>query len=835
FALSAGGSALSGLAVVAAVGLGAIIGGTIAGRKAGTTSAPGAILAALQAALGLAAILGVILFRAARAAYLVVWPILGGTALGAWGLRFGLALSLLTLAASCFFAMPPMLARLIVAGRQGLGIACGFTFGLSLAGLALGLFAGGLVFLPELGIHGSLLIGVALSGLAAGGTILLRQRGLEGPGAIGANLSAGELPAGKAEDDDTLIDEEIIAGAALAAANILVGFCIWTYLQAWTRTLTFVVGGTAQAKAVVAAVFLLGLAVGAFLVAGVVERLGRLMLLLTLLLTASSIVACASMHFLEPAVVFYLRLTPLLARPALSFLAAALTAAAVMMPSCLLLGGALPLLPLAARQRGRPMAGTLAFLAVGVFLADLAVGLFIVPAFGLRRTVSLAGAIGLLAALLFLGGIPFRRRDLRTTVAIALLGLMVVLGAFPATWDPRIVAAGPYRYGASMLKRYGTAEQYLAARRGVEVLYYHEGRNASVMVERTLQKAPSGPPVENLALSVDGKIEATTGDDIRAQVLQAHVPILVHGPTHSILLVDFLNGVTAGSILRHPVGSLTILEREPALFDAAEDFGDYNRKPLGDSRAVRIVDAPRARLLADPTAYDVIIVSSIDPWLPHGASLVTVEGCQLLKSRLRPGGLVAQRVPLASAPEPALKTALRTFASVFESFLVFQVSPEDLLILGSTDPLALDVGWLRNVLGSNASVAQDLARVIPLGANGILLEFRMGGDGLRGLVGDGPLNDDDRSPVEALASRRLSLHDNDALLRRVNGAWAGITPFLKNYGALPQEQADFLYNLAKAYLGVVADPVRARGIARDLSALGRASMARWVTGECLLQ
>src|SRR5207245_3717135 len=175
------------------------------------------------------------------------------------------------------------------------------------------------------------------------------------------------------------------------------------------------------------------------------------------------------------------------------------------------------------------------------------------------------------------------------------------------------------------------------------------------------------------------------------------------------------------------------------------------------------------------------------------------------------------------------------FASVFESVLVFQISPEDLLLLGSSDALSIDVGWLRNVLGSNASVAQDLARVIPLGANGMLLEFRMGGDGLRGLVGDGPLNDDDRSPVEALASRRLSLHDNDALLRRVNGAWAGITPFLKNYGALPQEQADFLYNLAKAYLGVVADPVRARGIARDLSALGRASMARWVTGECLLQ
>ncbi len=33
----------------------------------------------------------------------------------------------------------------------------------------------------------------------------------------------------------------------------------------------------------------------------------------------------------------------------------------------------------------------------------------------------------------------------------------------------------------------------------------------------------------------------------------------------------------------------------------------------------------------------------------------------------------------------------------------------------------------------------------------------------------------------------------------------------------------------------MADPIRARGIARDLSALGRSSMARWVAGECLLQ
>jgi spermidine synthase len=836
FSLTAGETSAARLAAVAAIALGAVIGGTLSGLRAPLVTRPGTRLALLQAGLGLAVAASWGLFRLSRSGYLLFWPVLGGTELGIWCARFVLAVALFLPSASLFVAMLPMVARLIVAGRQGLGIACGFAFGLTLAGLALGAAGGGVILLPELGTRGALLIAVALSGIAASGTVLVIQRGLEGPGALGANLSAGELPAGEPEGEEVLLDEETIAGATLAASNMLVGFCIWTYFIAWSRALGLLIGGMAPVRAVVVATFLAGLALGSFLAAALVERIGRLMASLAALLAGAAIVSALSMHLMTPAASLYLRLTPLLANPALAPMPAILTAAALMLPGCLLLGGALPLLPLAARERGRPMAATLPFLAFGAVLSDLLVGLLVVPGPGVRWTVSLAGAVCLLAAILFLGAIPFERPALRTTLGIALLGLMVVLGGFPATWDARIVASGLYRYGARTLERFGTIDQYLAMRRGLQPVLYREGRNATVYVERSLRSAPAGGrPIETLALSVDGRVAATTGEDLHAQILQAHVPILIHGPTHKALLIGFLNGVTAGSILRHPVNSLTILEREPALFETSEDFAAYNQRPLADSRVRRITDSPRAHLLADPTVYDVIIVGGIDPWLPQSDDLLTEEGFQILKGRLAQDGLLAQRVSLSTAPEGAIRTILRTFQRSFESVLVFQISQEDLLLLGSSRPLALDVGWIRNALDSSTSVAQDLARVLPLGVNGILLEFRCGGDGLKTVGGSGASNDDDRAFVEVAAARRMGVHDNSALLREIDAAWAGITPFLKNDGAVPKEQAEFLYNLAKAYLGVMSDPVRARGLAHELEALGHPILAHWVTGECLFQ
>src|SRR2546426_7091986 len=119
--------------------------------------------------------------------------------------------------------------------------------------------------------------------------------------------------------------------------------------------------------------------------------------------------------------------------------------------------------------------------------------------------------------------------------------------------------------------------------------------------------------------------------------------------------------------------------------------------------------------------------------------------------------------------------------------------------------------------------------------NEILYTFRLAGNDLRRVLGEGPGNDDDRSAVEFASMRDLTVHGNEPFLAAVETAGSSIVPHLANYGALPEEQAGFLYNLAKSYLGIAGDPTRGKDLARQLQALGQTVKSRWVMGECLMQ
>ena len=835
FSLAAGFTAQAASAFVAVVAISCATGAVFAGRRARWAGNPMALLALLMAGMGLATAVSAGLYGAARAGYLVLWPALGGSEAGLFLLRFVLALALVALPAALFCASPPVLARLIATRPEGAGLSLGFAFGLALAGSAIGLAVAGSFVLPGLGIHGSLLLGLSLSGIAAAGTVLLRQLGLEGHGSIGAALAGDAV-----RSEDPRLEEHPAATTTGTAAGLgvmmtLFAFTAWGFLLLWDRALSFVLGRTLVARTTSGAVFLLTLAVGVFLAAALSDLLAAPFAALAATLTAASVAAYASMYVMPQVSLLYLKLSPYAGHAALSQLPAVAATASLLVPATLLLGGSLPLLAQAARQRRRSAVGVLVYIAIGVIAADVGVGLMAIPLFGLRRSLSLVAAVGIMPAILALILAPLRRPTMRTTLVLVLLGLMVILGGFAAAWDPRVVASGLYRYGTRALTRFGSVEEYLKARQSINVLFYREGVNSSVMVEETLLPTPGLPPVEALSLTVDGKVEATTGDDTRTQVLQGHIPVLVHGPTESVLLIDFLNGVTAGSILRHPVKTLTVIEREPALFEASSLFASYNNSPHADQRLVRVADSARARLQADPALYDVIIVPGMEPWLPPSASLVTREGIELMKSRLSQGGLLALRVPLASTGEAALRAVMRTFASAFESILVFQISQEDLLLLGSAEPLGLDVGWFRNVISSTGDVSRDLRRITVLGPNEILYTFRLADDGLRKLLGEGPDNDDDHGLVEFASVRELTIHSNPALMAAVDSGWTSILPHLRNYGASPEDKALFLYNLAKSYLGIAGDPVRGKDIARELSAMGQTAKARWVTGESLMQ
>jgi spermidine synthase len=816
FALVGGTTSLSASAAASVVIVG-LVWGVLSRRD---NARPYRSLARRQLALAGLIAAAPLLFAIVRRVYLILWPLLGGRAGGAWALRGVLGAGLFLLPAFAFgLVLSSAAAVLRGESREG-SIGPGFVHCLAAAGLGLGLGIGGQALMPALGLLGTWCVGLALAAAAAGTSLLLGRSWHSDP-TVAVTTGDARGPGG------TWVPATAAAlgGCSLAAAYV-----------GWNRTVGLLAGPTDGHALLTLSLLFLGVALGSFLSLFLPRPSGSTPALVAL--SAAGLATQGSMYLVPWLSTTYLRLAPDYVPGGGGIVLATLVAVLLIAPAAVLAGLALALLPSRLQPSSSQWAAeaTLAACAAGALVAGPIAALVLIPGFGLRRTVSLAAALAVMGALTLAGEAPAGRSGARGTAVVALLALMVVVGGFPASWDPRVVVGGLYRYAARAPERNGSTDAWLQGRLGAEApLFYREGSEACVVVERSIQSLPGMADVETWTLSLDGRASASNGADLRSQVLSGEIPMLLHGPADKVLVIDFMTGVTAGSVLRHPVTSLHVIEREPAVLAAGALFREVANAPLDDARLTAIEDDPRARLLADRTRYGVIILSGIDAWLPHTGDLVTREGYALLRERLQDGGLLAQRVSLSSAPEGATRTMLRTFARTFASVGVFQLTPDDLLLVGSDKPVRLDAGTIRSIVNTNPAVATDIRRVVAVGPNEVFMTLRLGDDALRRLLGDGPTNDDDRDVVALAAARDMSVHRGDALVTEIDGAWSGFGALLTNGGATQEEKAEFLYTLAKSYLGISADPARARDLAKELAGMGETARARWVTGEALLQ
>jgi spermidine synthase len=190
-----------------------------------------------------------------------------------------------------------------------------------------------------------------------------------------------------------------------------------------------------------------------------------------------------------------------------------------------------------------------------------------------------------------------------------------------------------------------------------------------------------------------------------------------------VLVVGLASGVTAGTALRDPrVERLVIAEIEPAVVAAEAFFRDVNGSPLTDPRSTLVVGDARAWLAAGEQRFDVIVSEPSNPWITGVSSLFTREYWTLVRSRLRPGGVVCQWVQTYGLGTDELRALLRTFRSVFPDAVVFEsIEGADLLLVAGGDP-----------------ARRGLAPIAPL----------LDADGLARAAGSGWENTDDRPLVE---------------------------------------------------------------------------------------
>ncbi len=701
--------------------------------------------------LGIAAYAAVIpfLLHGIRPALLIAWRLGADSRFVGFGLVKFAAIALLILPATTLMgATLPVLARAASTPGGRLGGAVGALYAANTFGAVVGTVAAAFVALPLLGNTKTLVAAVGINA-AVGFWAWWLGRGVP--------ATAAPEPAADDSHDGTRILALIFAASGCAAMVLEV---------AWTRGLALVLGSSVYAYAAMLSAFLVGLAAGALAASRLLarRRIDSSRALAAALVLAGGC-AFATSYLLQSMprafAEIYFRLAP---SPNGWLAAEVVLAACVMAPTTFLLGWVFPLVLDRAGRRGgiaSSVGGLYAANTLGTIVGATIGGFLIVPRWGVSGSLVAAGSFQVVLGAIVLAALASGAPRRRVLAAGSLAALAVAFVAARPRWDLLLMNSGVYMNVQDVARSQGWGEFFREARSDKEVLYARDGLTASVLVARE-------PTKNNVYLAVNGKVDASSREDLETQIMLGHIPLLFHPAPRNVLIVGLASGITVGAAASHPVESIRVVEIERTMLDAARCFAPYNGSVLDDPRVSVSVNDARNELELNPATYDVIVSEPSNPWMTVASNLFTQEFFGIVKSRLRPGGVFGQWVQAYCLEPPYLRSILAAIHGSFPHVTVFETgNGTDFLVVGSDRPLAFDRSELDTRM-SDFRVKLDLARVGVSTPEDILAMLQTGGSEFERVVRGSRKNTDDNGLVEFAAPKALyvdSLAANLAMLQ----------------------------------------------------------------------
>jgi spermidine synthase len=400
----------------------------------------------------------------------------------------------------------------------------------------------------------------------------------------------------------------------------------------------------------------------------------------------------------------------------------------------------------------------------GSIMGALVFSLILIPALGTGGAQQLLIALAAAAALVAVLSIVSLPRWRPLTAAMPVAGAVVLAWVLASTVSDvpwQVIAYG--RRVAPIMR----AVDLFDKANPTKVLYRGEGMNSSLLIaERAGQRH----------FYVSGKAEASTAPlDMRLERMMGHIPALIHRNPHSVLVVGFGAGVTAGSFVPYPdVESIVICELEPLVPPAStEYFGKQNYNVLHDRRTRVVYDDARHYIFTTPNKFDVITTDPIHPWVKGTSTLYSKEYYQLVKRHLNPGGVVAQWLPIYDSDAETVKTELATFFTVFPNGTIWSNftggDGYDLVLLGPAEAAVINVDQLQQRLdrASYAAVAASLADVGFRSAVDLLATYAGRAEDLRPMLLHAQINEDLNMRLQYLAGLGLNSMANQQVYASV--------------------------------------------------------------------
>ncbi|HLY37027.1 MAG TPA: spermidine synthase, partial [Candidatus Binatia bacterium] len=230
--------------------------------------------------------------------------------------------------------------------------------------------------------------------------------------------------------------------------------------------------------------------------------------------------------------------------------------------------------------------------------------------------------------------------------------------------------------------------------------------------------------------------------------LQALLPLLVHrDEPRSALVVGLGTGITCGSLLAYPsLERRVCAELLPGVVHAAPRFHGNFGAPNDPRITLHLADG-RHDLLARRDRYDLITAEPPPPTTARTVNLYSRDFYELCRERLAPGGMMAQWWPLLTQNDEDARSLVRSMLDVFPDVTLWTTELHEMLLLGSLQPIELDVPRIAARF-AQPSVASALGAAGIGSPAALLATWVTDRAGLEAYVAGAPPITDDRPRIE---------------------------------------------------------------------------------------
>ena len=660
---------------------GLALGSYLIGKYADRIKTPLRFYGYLEFGIGVSAVAILYFFiPISDAIYVWLFNVIGNNGFVFNVVRFLLSIIILIIPTTLMGGTLPVISKYLIKTSGEFGQRLGRLYGFNTLGAVLGAFLTGFLLISAFGVNTTMWIAIVMN-LVIGIAALLLDDSKKEIKSEKKKHKKNRSAQKKQHQTVTFKISQYSPGTAKLVIWLfgIAGFVSLAYEIVWTRALIFFISSTTFSFTIILTTFLIGIALGSFVMSKWVDRLKRLILWFSVFEIIIALTAILSIPlFLRMTSIQNLLLSMVQVNNwnHISFLLF-FSAFIIMIIPTLCMGAAFPVVNRIyvenVKKIGQGVGNVYMANTIGAIFGSFLSGFIMLPLIGLNSSILLLAIINLVIGIVLIlseNETSLKKRGSYIYSGISAI-LFIIIVALTFTTQPLFLSTAGFQ-GTRLLHQKDTAAATISVLEKKDQINIW-GRNVRY-------------------LNVNGHNTAhTTYSDMIIHKMLAHLPMLLTPKPKEALIVGFGFGNTCRSFLDYDmikkVDCVELVNHEK---QTAEYFKTENEGVFKDERFNFIVNDGRNYILATNKKYDVISINSVDP--KFSPTLYTEEFYKLCRAKLNEDGQMVAWLPIYGMSLEEVQALVKSFITVFPNSSLWYNNPEHLLLCGIKGdyPLNLD-------------------------------------------------------------------------------------------------------------------------------------------------